>query len=125
MRNGYFLASILKHIQRTNLKDILNYLFPNNSFVIEDLPLRENYQFKAFKIGVDWRSKDNLLNEEIWPAGVEIMIFFGNPEAVVICFDLLFVNICSVNKFKTDNIIIEYSTNPRIKFNCMVETPLV
>lgn len=67
-----FVSKYTKTYTKEKLKGHLDELFPNNRFIIEDVPFRENYQFKSFKIGVDKNCKDNLLNEEIWPDGVEV-----------------------------------------------------
>lgn len=50
----------------------MDNFFPNNAFIIEDIPLKENYQFRSFKVGIDKSIRENILKEEIWPEGVEI-----------------------------------------------------
>lgn len=73
--NWIFASKYATTYTKEKLKDHLDCYFPNNSFIVEEMPFKEKYHYKSFKIGVDKKALDNLLCEDIWPQGVEVSEF--------------------------------------------------
>lgn len=64
---------------QTGKETVLQYVKtrrPNDEFVLEELPMRENAFSRAFKLTTDYALIDVINKPEFWPQGVIVKKFF-------------------------------------------------
>lgn len=80
-KHWLFVSKYKKTYQKETLEQYLQEKFPDNSFIIEQIPNQGS--FNSFKVGVDDSIKHAVLKPNVWPSGIEVSdyIFRRKPYA--------------------------------------------
>lgn len=85
-RRAYFYIGNVNINTKTD--HICNYLrkkCPDQLFVLDELPKREQAQSKAYKLTTDFTLMDTINNPQFWPQGIIIKKFFRRNNNQIAC----------------------------------------
>lgn len=76
-RRAYlYVGNVNLYATEKSLYGYLKQKLPNNNFIVEPLPMRDNAQSRAFKLTCDFSLLESLKNPSIWPNGIVVKRFF-------------------------------------------------
>ncbi|XP_063915315.1 uncharacterized protein LOC135131472 [Zophobas morio] len=67
-RAWFYVGKVVKNIETSSVKAYITKKLSTDEVIVENLKLQGTYD--AFKVGVNFSLKDNLLREDFWPQGI-------------------------------------------------------
>lgn len=75
-RAQLYIGNINPNANRDSIEQYIRERLPNNDFILDDLPKREEALSRAFKLTIDFSLLETLNKPDFWPQGVIVKRFF-------------------------------------------------
>lgn len=69
------MGRVSRNVEKDQIESHLKNHFPNENFIIEKLPSRDDSRSSSFRVGANMALVENLYSPENWPIGVVVRRF--------------------------------------------------